>query len=43
MFTPTIFSESFWRTIQAWSYHGNLPKSKTSTAQNQTQVESDNI
>jgi hypothetical protein len=36
MFTPAIFTELFWRTIQAWGYHGYLPKSKTSTAQNQT-------
>jgi hypothetical protein len=32
MFTPAIFTESFWSTIQAWGYHGYLPKSKTSTA-----------
>ena len=38
MFTPAIFTESFQRTIQAWGYHGYLPKSKTSTAQNQTQL-----
>jgi hypothetical protein len=31
MFTPAIFTESFWHTIQAWCYHGYLPKSKTST------------
>jgi hypothetical protein len=43
MFTPVIFTESFWRTIQAWGYHGYLPKSKTSTAQNQTQLQGDNI
>jgi hypothetical protein len=34
MFTPVFLTESFWRTIQAWGYHGYLPKSKTSTAQN---------
>ena len=38
-----IFTESFRRTIQAWGYHGYLPKSKTSTAQNQTQLQGDNI
>jgi hypothetical protein len=43
MFTPAIFTELFWRTIQAWGYHGYLPKSKTSTAQNQTQLQGDNI
>ncbi len=44
MFTPAIFAELFWRTIQAWGYHGGyLPKSKTSTAQNQTQLQGDNI
>jgi hypothetical protein len=43
MFTPSIFTELFWRTIQAWGYHGYLPKSKTSTAQNQTQLHCDNI
>ena len=35
MLTPAIFSESFQRTIQAWAYHGFLPKPKTSSAQNQ--------
>ena len=43
MFTPAIFTESFWQTIQAWGYHGYLPKSKTSTAQNQIQQQGDNI
>ncbi len=43
MFTPAIFTESFWRTIQAWGYHGYLPKRKTSTAQNHTQLQGDNI
>jgi hypothetical protein len=43
MFTPAIFTEFFWRTIQAWDYHGYLPKSKTLTAQNQTQLQGDNI
>ena len=43
MFTPAIFSESFRRTIQAWGYHGFLPKPKTSSAQNQTFKLGDNI
>ena len=43
MFTPAIFSESFRRTIQAWGYHGFLPKPKTSSAQNQTSKLGDNI
>ena len=36
MLTPAIFTESFRCTIQAWWYHGFLPKPKTSSAQNQT-------
>jgi hypothetical protein len=28
MFTPAIFTEPFRRTIQAWGYHGYLPKVK---------------
>jgi hypothetical protein len=43
MFKPAILTESFLRTIQAWGYHGYLPKSKTSTAQHQTQLQGDNI
>ena len=43
MFTPAIFTESFRRTIQAWGYHGFLPKPKTSSAQNQTFKLGDNI
>ena len=43
MFTPAIFTELLRRTIQAWGYHGYLPKSKTSTAQIQTQLQGDNI
>ena len=43
MFTPAILTESLRQTIQAWGYHGYLPKSKTSTAQNQTQLQGDNI
>ena len=34
MFTPAIFKETFRRRIQAWGYHGFLPKSKKSSAQN---------
>ena len=33
MFTPAIFTETFRRTIQAWGYHGFLPKPKASSAQ----------
>jgi hypothetical protein len=43
MFTSAIFTELFWCTIQAWGNHGYLPKSKTSTEQNQTQLQGDNI
>ena len=43
MFTPAIFTEKFRRTIQAWGYHGFLPKPKISSAQNQTQHQGDNI
>jgi Plavaka transposase len=43
MFTPAIFKESFRRTIKAWGYHGFLPKSKVSSAQNQTKRPGDNI
>jgi hypothetical protein len=43
MSTPANFTELFWRTIQAWGYHGYLLKSKTSTAQNQTQLQGDKI
>lgn len=43
MFTPAIFTEPFRRTIKAWGYHGFLPKSKTSSAQNKTQSPGDNI
>jgi hypothetical protein len=30
IFTPPIFKEKFRRTIQAWGYHGFLPRSKAS-------------
>ena len=43
MFTPAIFKEPFRRTIQAWGYHGFLPKPKTSSAQNQVKRPGDNI
>jgi len=43
MFTPAIFKETFRRTIKAWGYHGFLPKPKTSSAQNQTKKQGDNI
>ena len=43
MFIPAIFKENFRRTIQAWGYHGFLPKHKTSSAQNQTQIQVNNI
>ena len=43
MFTPAIFTESTRRTIQAWGYHGFLPKHKVSSAQNQVQRQGDNI
>ena len=36
MFTPAIFTEKFRRSINAWGYHGYLPKPKKSSAQNQT-------
>ena len=32
MFTPAIFKETFRHRIQAWGYHGVLPKSKKSSA-----------
>ena len=43
MFTPAIFKETFRRRIEAWGYHGFLPKRKTSSAQNQTQSQGNNI
>ncbi len=33
---PGSFLEEFWHTIQAWGYHGFLPKTKLSSAQNQS-------
>ena len=32
MFTPTIFEEDFRRKMQAWGYHGFLPKTKMPSA-----------
>jgi hypothetical protein len=36
MLTPAIFKEEFRRKIQAWGYHIFLPKTKLSSAQNQS-------
>ena len=43
MFTPAIYTATFRRTIQAWGYHGYLPKPKVSSAQNTVQRQGDNI
>ena len=43
MFTPAIYTAAFRRTIQAWGYHGYLPKPKVSSAQNAVQRQGDNI
>jgi hypothetical protein len=44
MFTPAIFKEEFRRKIQAWRYHGFLPKTKLSSAQNQSsRKQGDNV
>ena len=43
IFTPAIFTEQFRRTINAWGYHGFLPKAKLSSAQNQILKPGDNI
>ena len=44
MFAPAIFKEEFRRKIQAWGYHGFLPKQKLSSAQNQTSMkQGDNV
>jgi hypothetical protein len=40
-FTPAIFTEPFCRTIQAWGYHGFLPKTKLSSAQYKNQRQGD--
>jgi hypothetical protein len=43
MFPPAIFTEPFRRTIQAWGYHGFLPKTKLSSAQNKNLNQGDNV
>jgi hypothetical protein len=43
MFTPAIFTETFRRRIEAWGYHGFLPKSRASSAQNQMQPQGENL
>jgi hypothetical protein len=44
MFAPAIFKEEFRRKLQAWGYHGFLPKAKLSSAQNQTNMkQGDNV
>ena len=43
MFTPAIYKCAFRNTIQAWGYHGYLPKPKVSSAQNAVQKQGDNI
>jgi Plavaka transposase len=43
MFTPAIFNETFRRKIQAWGYHGFLPKPKLSAAQNRGMKLGDNV
>ena len=43
MFTPAIFTETFRRKIIAWGYHGFLPKSKASAAQNKKMPQGSNI
>jgi hypothetical protein len=44
MFAPAIFKGEFLRKIQAWGYHGFLPKPKLSSAQNQASMkQGDNV
>jgi hypothetical protein len=43
MFTPAIFTEKFCQRIEAWGYHGFLPKSQAPPAQNQIQPQGDNL
>ena len=43
MFTPAIFKEPFRRTIEAWGYHGFIPKPRLSTAQNKSLKQGDNV
>jgi hypothetical protein len=42
MFSPAKFTEKFRRSIEAWGYHGFLPKSRASSAHNQIQPQGDN-
>ena len=43
MFTLAIIKEKFRRTIQAWGYHGFLPRSKASSAQNKGKNQGDDV
>ena len=43
MFTLAIFKEEFRRKIDAWGYHGFIPKPKASSAENSTRKQGDNI
>ena len=43
MFLPAIFTEKFRRRIEAWGYHGFLPNSQASLAQNQIQPQGNNL
>ncbi len=43
MSTPAIFTEKFCQKIEAWGYHGFLPKSRVSSAQNQMQPQGNNL
>ena len=43
MFLPAVFTEKFCRKIEAWGYHGFLPKSRASSAQNQIQPQGNNL
>ena len=44
MFTPAIFKEEFQCKIQAWGNHGFIPKTKLSSAQNQSSMrQGDNV
>jgi hypothetical protein len=43
MFTHAIFMEKFCQRIEAWGYHGFLPKSRALSAQNQIQPQGNNL
>ena len=43
MCPPAIFTEKFRQKIEAWEYHGFLPKSRASLAQNQIQPQGNNL